>query len=67
MDLPLDDILNSTVNKYEISTAMIKYAMKIEEHPELLLEYKEKDQHKRLKIIFNDIFQKKVPYKFGAD
>ncbi|MDD5066163.1 MAG: hypothetical protein PHF84_03870 [bacterium] len=65
MELPLEDILNANIHKYELSVVMLKYALKIEEHPELLLEYKEKDRHKRLKIIFNDVFQKVISYKFN--
>lgn len=67
MEFPLNQILDVTIGKYEIASAMLKYAARIEEQPELLLEYSAKDQQKRLKIIFHDIFNKKVKYKINVN
>ncbi len=66
MDFPIDKIINCDKNKYELSTAMIKYAAKLNEIPELLLEYTAKEQEKRLNIILNNILDGTVKYKFNT-
>lgn len=63
MDFPLNKIINCDKNKYEVAVAMIKYAGKLNEIPELLLEYSAKDQEKRLSIILNNILNGTVKYK----
>jgi len=62
MDFPVDEIISNDKNKYEMSVAMIRYARKIEEIPELLLEYDEKERDKRLKIIMKDVLSGTVKY-----
>ena len=64
MDFPIDEIIGNDKNKYELSTAMIKYARKLDEIPELLLEYSEEEQDKRLKIIMENLLNEKVKYTF---
>ncbi|MBU1077932.1 MAG: hypothetical protein KKH98_11610 [Spirochaetes bacterium] len=65
MKFPVDEIIQSSHNKYELSVAMIKYGTKLEEIPELLLEFKEKDRDKRLKIIIGEILKGKVKYSYN--
>lgn len=67
MKFPTDSIIKHSGNKYELSMAMIKYAGKLDEIPELLLEYSEKDRDKRLKIIMGEILNEKVKYTFNAE
>ncbi len=65
MKFPIQEIISNDKNKYEISIAMIKYGIKLDEMPELLLEYNEKDKDKRLKIIMSDILSSKVKYTYN--
>jgi len=65
MEFPLGEVLKFDENKYEASVAMMKYAEKIEENPDLLIEYSEKDRDKRVAIIIKDILTGKVKYKKG--
>lgn len=65
MKFPIQEIISNNKNKYELSIAMIKYGVKLDEMPELLLEYNEKDKDKRLKIIMNDILSSKVKYSYN--
>ncbi|MBN1897523.1 MAG: hypothetical protein JW827_02000 [Spirochaetes bacterium] len=65
MKFPHTKILQSDTNKYEISVAMMKYAEKIIETPELLLEYSERDRDKKVAIIINDILEGKIKYHRG--
>lgn len=65
MKFPIQEIISNDKNKYEMSIAMIKYGVKLDEMPELLLEYNEKDKDKRLKIIMNDILSSKVKYFYN--
>ena len=64
MEFPVKEIIANVENKYIIATAMIKYAKKIEEIPEILLKYPPEEQEYRLKIIMDDIINEKVKYKF---
>ena len=66
MKFPLDKVINSSINKFETAAAMIKYAGKLEEIPELLAEYTEKEREKRLRIIMSDILDGKIKYKLGS-
>jgi|GEM_PF-3453790 len=65
MDFPLDKILEFDKNKYEATVGMISYLHAIEETPEILLEYSEKDRSRRVAIIINDILSGKIKYKEG--
>ncbi len=64
MKFPVKEIIANQENKYIIATAMIKYAKKIEEIPEILLKYPPEEQEYRLKIIMHDIINGEVKYKF---
>lgn len=66
MEIPLGDILKFDKNKYEVCVAMMKYAKKIEEIPELLMGYSEQDRDKRVAIIIKDIITGTVKYKKGV-
>ncbi len=67
MEFPIDKIINSDKNKYELSIAMMKYAAKLDEFPELLLEYEEKEREKRIKIIMSNILDGTVKYKMNSE
>lgn len=67
MEFPLEQVLSFDGNKNMISVAMMKYAQKIEEDPEILLEYTEKDRDKRVAIIIKDILTGKVKYKYKGE
>ncbi len=64
MKFPVKEIISNQENKYVVATAMIKYAKKIEEIPEILLKYPPEEQEYRLKIIMHDIINGEVKYKF---
>ena len=67
MKFPVDEIISNDENKYEIAVAMIKFGLKLDEIPELLLEYSEKDRDKRLKVIISEIINKKVKYTYDEE
>ena len=67
MEFPVDLVINYDEKKYEMAAAMIKYSLKIEEIPELLLEFDEKERDKRLKIVFNALLSGKVKYFYKTE
>lgn len=62
MIFPINEIIKFNGNKYEIATAMILYAKRLEEYPELLLEVDPKSKEMRLKIILDGLLNQKIKY-----
>ena len=67
MEFPVEMIINYDEKKYEMAAAMIKYSLKIEDVPEILLEFDEKDRDKRLRIVFNGLLSGKVKYLYKTE
>ena len=62
MKFPVSKVIECDKNKYQISMIMIKYNKKLEEYPQLLVEYKPRDREKKLKIILSNVLNGKIPY-----
>lgn len=66
MKFPLDKVLSFDKNKYEIVAVMIKFVEKIEEEPEILLNYPEKDRDKLCAIVVDEVLSGKLEYKYKS-
>ncbi len=65
MKVPIDLITGFTENKYELAVAMMKYAERVEEMPELLMDYSDKDKEKLAIISITKILSKEVKFSYG--
>jgi DNA-directed RNA polymerase subunit K/omega len=64
MRVPIDKVIGFDGNKYEATAAMTKYIERIEEEPEILLDYSEKDKEKIVAIVIDEILSGKLKYHY---
>ncbi len=65
MKVPIELITGFESNKYELAVAMMKYVERVEEMPELLMDYNESEKEKLAIIAIDKILTGDVKFSYG--